>query len=603
MKISRAWLQRYFEKELPSAEEIGNALTFHAFEIDGIENDILDVKVTPNRGHDCLSHRGIAKEISAILKIPMKADPLRADVAIVPATNAVSVGIDDPLCSRYVAGYIRGVKVGPSPDWLRIHLESIGQKSINNVVDATNFVMFDLGQPLHAFDAGKLQSNNMEVKPQYSIGVRMARTGESLVALGEKKYALTDSMLVVVDKNTDQPIGIAGVKGGMPASITESTTDIIIESANFNGVSVRKTAQSLKLRTDASSRFEQVISPELAAYGMRAVVDLIVEIACPEHSRGAGGEVVGFADSYPTKQQQVSVSVDTKRINAILGSTLSDTDVADALARLNLEFTKSGETFVIEPPLERLDILIPEDVAEEVGRIIGYDTIRPAELPLLDKAGVNAHFYAAEKAREELVAQGYSEVFTSVFADAGERIVANKVDGVTPYMRTTLIAGLKDAMKKNEHNKDLLGLVEVKLFEIGVVWKGGQEITLLGRADEKGVQEAPLGDVSATEYDVLPLSQTERYQPFSKYPFVVRDIAIWVPNGTEPVEVLKILESHAGELLVRSELFDTFKKTERTSLAFRLVFQSFDRTLTDFDVNERMESITKVLKEKGFEIR
>ena len=158
MKISRNWLQTFFNDPLPDAAAIGDALTFHAFEIESIdahgEDSILDVKVTANRGHDCLSHRGIAKELAAILMLPMKGDPLRANINLDPKTDAVAVSIAEPtLCRRYVAGYIRGVKVGPSPDWLRAALESIGQRPINNVVDATNFVMFNLGQPLHAFDA------------------------------------------------------------------------------------------------------------------------------------------------------------------------------------------------------------------------------------------------------------------------------------------------------------------------------------------------------------------------------------------------------------------------------------------------------------------
>src|SRR3990167_7003736 len=158
MKISRNWLQTYFEKPLPEAQALADALTFHAFEIESVENDILDVKVTPNRGHDCLSHRGIAKELSAILEMPMKADSLREAVSLEPRTGEVAVAIETPLCPRYIAGYIKGVKVGPSPDWLRNSLESVGQRSINNVVDATNYVMFNLGQPLHAFDAGQLKA-------------------------------------------------------------------------------------------------------------------------------------------------------------------------------------------------------------------------------------------------------------------------------------------------------------------------------------------------------------------------------------------------------------------------------------------------------------
>jgi phenylalanyl-tRNA synthetase beta chain len=295
MKVSRAWLNTFFDTELPSAEKLSEALTFHAFEIDGVDekdkDSILDVKVTANRGHDCLSHRGIAKELSAILKLPFTKDPMAKQPTLLPQTDAVSVTLEDPALSpRYIAGYIKGVKVGPSPEWLQKHLETLGQRSINNVVDATNFVMFNLGQPLHAFDADKLtQKEN-----KFHIVVRKARVGEKMHALDGKEYTFTDSMLVIADGNVDAPIGVAGVKGGTAAGVSEETKDIIIESANFNSISVRKTAAALKLRTDASARFEQGLSPELAAYGMQSVAELIQQLA--------GGELVGFADVYPAPQ-------------------------------------------------------------------------------------------------------------------------------------------------------------------------------------------------------------------------------------------------------------------------------------------------------------
>ena len=595
MKISRPWLQRFFETELPSASELADALTFHAFEIESVENDILDVKVTANRGHDCLCHRGIAKELAAILRLRMKSDPLREDVKLSPKTDALTVAIGDAaLCPRYIAGYIRGVRVAPSPEWLRKLLESVGQKSINNVVDATNFVMLDLGQPLHAFDAGQL----LQQEGSYAVGIRPATHGERLLALDDKEYTLSEHMQVIVDRHRDSAIGIAGVKGGKPAGISEETRDIVIESANFNGVSVRKTASALKLRTDASSRYEQVISPELCAFGMRAAALLIQELA--------GGEIVGFADEYPNKQQQKTVAATSAGINAILGASLADENVADVLTRLDLEFTKSGGAFVVEPPLERLDILIPEDIAEEVGRVVGYDAIAAVPLPALPRAPeVNAHYFSAEQARERLLAAGYSEVFTSVFAEHGERIVANKADGVRPYLRTTLADGLKEAYEKNKRNKDLLGLAEVKLFEIGAVWKRGAEQAMVGTADAQGVRERELVVVEKLPhaYEELPLSQAVGFRPFSKYPFIVRDIALWVPEGTRAEEALAAIRSGAGDLLVRSEKFDEFKKDGRVSYAFRLVFQSFDKTLTDTEANERMESISGALKSKGFEIR
>src|SRR3989344_4100921 len=341
MKISRNWLQTFFNAPLPDARALSDALTFHAFEIESVENDVLDVKVTPNRGHDCLSHRGIAKEISAILNIPMKSDPLRDAASLVPKTVSVSVAIDTPLCARYIAGFIRGVKVGPSPDWLRAHLESIDQKSINNVVDAANFIMFNLGQPLHAFDASKLK----EKGGQYSISIRTAGKGEKITTLDGKEFSLSESMLVITDGNSDKAIGIAGVKGGKSAEVSEATTEIILESANFDGVSVRKTAQALKLRTDASQRFEQGISPELAVYGMQAVADLILKVA--------GGESVGFADEYPTPQEKKQVSVSVVQVNEILGTALGEKDIADTLARLGLPFELKGEQFTVSVPFER----------------------------------------------------------------------------------------------------------------------------------------------------------------------------------------------------------------------------------------------------------
>lgn len=638
MKISLAWLQNYIDAPLPDAQVVADALMFHAFEIESIEpsttlgpgNEILDVKVTADRGHDCLSHRGIAKELAAILKLPFKKeyDPFSRPVDLSKTTDAVSVSIDLPaqagdpaLCKRYIAGYIRGVTVGPSPEWLVRRLAEVGQQSINNVVDATNFIMFDIGQPLHAFDAAKLHGQGPSLTagdtkdgPRYAIGVRRARKGEKLVALDKKEYTLNDSMLVIADANADTPIGVAGVKGGHASAIDITTLDVVIEAANFDGASVRKTAQQLKLRTDASQRFEQQISPELAGYGMRAAAELILQLA--------GGEIVGFVDEYLSSQEPRSVSVSLAQINDILGTVLSEADVTDVFSRLGFTYNDLRSRYEVLIPSERLDLAIAESLAEEVGRIIGYDKVPAVELlPLAKTPEVNANFFSAEHARQELRAKEYSEVFTSVFADKGERVLVNKatpsqgdgrptdspspfrVDGVHPYLRDSLVPGLTEALQRNTRNKDLLGLQEVKLFEIGTVWKGGKELLVLGTADARGVREEPLTIYEVVNEGALPLSATERYQPFSKYPFIVRDIALWVPAGSAADEVLAVIREHSGSLLVRSEKFDEFVKGDKVSYAFRLVFQSFDRTLVDEDAGERMEAISAAVKERGWEVR
>ncbi|HYF13235.1 MAG TPA: phenylalanine--tRNA ligase subunit beta [Candidatus Paceibacterota bacterium] len=612
MLISRDWLQKFFDSPLPPVESIADALTFHAFEIESIQqiknsrqaaspvrgddasDEVLDVKVTPNRGHDCLSYAGIAKEVSAILKMPLNHNPFLDAANLNPKTDAVAVTVEDSsLAPRYIAAYVKGVKVGPSPEWLVERLGSIGQRSINNIVDAANFVMFNIGQPLHAFDADTL----IQKDGKYLIVVRKAREGEKIATLDEREYTLKSSMLVIADGNADVPIGIAGIKGGKRAAVTEVTKDIIIESANFSGVSVRKTAQALPLRTDASARFEQQLSPELAGAGMRAAVDWILKIA--------GGEVVGFADVCPAPSKPWSVSVTVEKVNQVLGAQLSAADVSDAFTRLGFQFQNVGNNFTVTPPYERLDLLIAEDLVEEVGRIVGYDTIPAVPLsPFPKQPEVNSNFYAAEKTRQDLVAQGYCEVYTSVFADKGARAVLNKIDSVRPYMRENLTDGLAAALKKNLPNKDLLGLKEVKLFEIGSVWQDGKEITMVGRISEKeAAKEWPLEPIASQTYENIPISNTVRYQAFSRYPYIVRDVAMWVPKGTHEDDVLQMIKKEAGELAVRVIFFDRFEKEDKISLAYRIIFQSFERTLTEGEANAAMEKVYAALKNMGFEIR
>lgn len=605
MKISREWLQTFFEQPLPETQDLVHALTFHAFEIDGVErqqdDDVLDVKVTPNRGHDCLSYLGIAREVSAILSIPLKdREGVGERVSLEPRTHTFTVTIDEPaLCPRFTGAVIENLKVGPSPEWLQKRLRAMGQQSINNVVDITNFIMFNYGQPLHAFDAGKLQAKD----GAYAMTVRKARKGETLVGLDKKEYSLSESMLAIADSRTGSILSIAGVKGGMSSGIDEGTKTMILEGASWDGVTIRKTSQTLKLRTDASSRFEQQISPEFTALGVVRAAQMIAEIA--------GGRIAGYTDEYPQKQPQRMVTVTLEQVNMLLGTTLSTHDMEAALNRLHLSPQISGNLFSISVPPERLDITIPEDVIEEVGRIVGYDTVPNVELPPMPRAPeVSENFSRGESVREQLMNEGFSEVFTSVFTEKGVRAVSNKIGGDKPFLRDSLIEGLSDALTRNIQNKDLLGLKEVKLFEIGVVWQKDREVTMVATAVEKDaktkkplVSEKPLSECTLTEHGELPLSAAHKYETFSRYPYIVRDIALWCPKGTSDATILEDIRHHAGNLLVRSELFDTFEKGEKVSFAFRLVFQSFDRTLTDEDANERMESVYTSLRSRGLEIR
>ncbi|MCW9054594.1 MAG: phenylalanine--tRNA ligase beta subunit-related protein [Candidatus Pacebacteria bacterium] len=362
MLISYNWLQTYFDTKLPTPDELAEKLTFHSFEIEGVEkteNDtVIDVDVLPNRAHDCLSHRGIAKELSVLFEIPLNRDVLREDEPEFSESKLLSVDIEDSLlCRRYSAAVIRGVKVAPSPEWLKARLEALGQRSINNIVDATNYVMFGLGQPLHAFDMKKLEERD----GAYRINVRSAHDGESITTLTGEGYELTPQTLLITDGNSDAPIGIAGIKGGKIAEVDQETTDIVLESANFNPAHTRKSSQILKLRTDASTRFENELAPEYAPYGLREVVALILDIA--------GGEAEGYVDIFPRQQSIPYITgVSLEEINSLLGTSVKEQDVEQILDRFGFVFERVS-------PIDRVleEARKHEGVSYKYGASIRFD--------------------------------------------------------------------------------------------------------------------------------------------------------------------------------------------------------------------------------------
>ena len=598
MKISYNWIQSYFDKEFPEAEVVCDALIFHAFEIEDIEtvgaDTVFEAKILPDRAHDCLSHRGVAREVAAILDIPL------AEKKIEPVTGGVTklaVSIESEECRRYGGRIVRGVSVGPSPLWLKDRLEAIGQRSINNLVDATNYVLFNLGQPVHVFDLDKLVSEK--------IIIRNAREGESLTTLDGKDIALDESVLVIADD--ENVLALAGVKGGTKAEVDEHTKNIVIEVANFAPVSTRKTARRLNLLTDAAKRFENDLSPELVKEGMDAITALILELA--------GGESETVVDVYPAPQPERKIEVTAAYLNAKLGAAFSADEIESVWKRLGFAYVRSEDRFAVTVPPLRLDLKEAHDLVEEVGRILGYDKLVP-EIPDIDFApAVNDTFYRSAWVRKTLAGLGYREVLGYTFTKKGVLEVARGAKG-KEALRTNLADGLKAAYEMNRLNAPLLGVDEVKIFEIGTVFpeKDKEEIHVTW-ADKTGVKEETLEsftkDVSlAGSYDTVLFStnyqlQTTNFAPWSPYPFISRDIALWVPRGVESSEVYKVIKENAGELLLgEPRLFDEFEKEGRKSYAFRLVFQSLDRTLTDDEVSRPMEKITAALtKNPDWEIR
>jgi len=629
MKISRQWLQRYFEKPLPGVAALSDASTFHAFEVESTDGELLDLKVLPDRAGYALSHRGVAKEFSAILSIPLKRDPLRESVAPWPATDRLAIKTDSGYVLRHTGALVTGVKVGPSPAWLRELLESVGQRSINNIVDATNFVMLDIGQPMHAFDSGKIAWSEGILK----IDIRKAKNGETITVLSGEKYTLSDSMYVIADGTSGELLDIAGLKGGLASGITEETTDLFISCGNYDGTLIRKMSQALKLSTDASQRYQNRPSPELTAYGMREILALLKEVA--------GGEVAGVVDIYNTKRPMKSVSVTAQKISEVLGSDYSDNDIVGALKRLDLSFEKKGGEFVVTPPFERSDITIPEDLVEEVGRIIGYDRVKPAELPVLSAVPFTRHRALIEAVRELMVAEGYNEVSTYSMVENGDVELTSPLADDKKYLRTGLTLGHEKAIALNSTNLPLFDVPDLRMFEVGHVWPQGKEKFVLGvtywvsgkGAEEKisaelkrmrekleavvgkkvGALESPntiqfdmhdLTDTNATPAFTQTQEKLSSFRPFSVFPFVLRDIAVWTPDGTAADRVRDVIRSNAGELLHRCDMFDTFSKDGKISYAFRLVFQSMERTLSDDEVNVHMKTVTDALNEKeGWKVR
>ncbi len=313
----------------------------------------------------------------------------------------------------------------------------------------------------------------------------------------------------------------------------------------------------------------------------------------------------------------IPISVSMEKIIKVLGMVVSQEDIADVFTRLGFLFENNAGIFTVTVPVERIDLIIPEDLIEEVARIIGYGKIPSIPLPPSTRyVEINEKFAEHESTRDFLVVNGFSEVYTSVFSENGERVVLNKVDGVRPYLRANLTDGIVIALEKNIRNKEILGLKQVKIFEIGTVWAGGKEEVIIELAVEKVKGQKTteewkfelserLGEISRKKvWCGSTESRMTRYKPFSKYPYIVRDIAVWVPDESDALEILESICREAGELVVRSDLIDdTYKKEARTSLLYRLIFQSFDHTLVDQEVQDSMDKISVLLHSRGFEIR
>lgn len=475
MKLSTNWLKEYIDFDL-GLRELAEKLTMAGLEVEemfdldknalaqaggaGLEKDsVFDVKITPNRG-DWLSVTGVAREVGGIVGEHVKLPEPKIDGAAPASSEMIDIRIDDPdLCHRYTGVVIRGVEIKESPGWMKDRLIAAGMRPINNVVDITNYVMLELGQPLHAFDYNLLRGKQ--------IIVRRAKAGESITAIDEVERVLEPDMLVIAD--ADRAVAIAGVMGGVDSEISEKTKDILIESANFNSVSIRRTSKRLSMVTESSYRFERTVDPNICAVAALRAAELIRDLA--------GGEVAeGIVDVYPVQILPVEITARPGRVNGILGCSIESDEMARYLNSIDIDTRIVEGALVCKVPTFRTDVTREIDIVEEVGRVMGYDKLETT-LPSGAAAGHDSHAGAyKDRIRQILMRCGSQEVLTHSVVDsriteaAGRGAcmlrIRNPLTEDLDSMRAALLPNLFQVIGRNQ----AFGTPNICVFEVGKVY-------------------------------------------------------------------------------------------------------------------------------------
>lgn len=463
MKLPIEWLREFFQTPLDD-DALAAKLTMAGLEVEETtasdDGPVFHTKVTPNRG-DWMSVVGTAREAAAALDVPLRWQPLPLPDENADIKRWVGVRVENAsLCPRYAGKLIRNVVFRPSPDWMQKRLLAAGMRPLNVVVDITNYVMLELGQPLHAFDYTAL--------PEGQIVVRQAREGETIVAIDGVERKLTPDMLTICDR--DKPIAIAGVMGGAETEVSETTRHIFLESAHFDAGSIRRTSKALGLTTEASYRFERYVDPELAPLALERVCELLAELA--------DGEVVlGRIDLYPSPILPQVLTLRPTRTNAILGTDLDKAAIVSSLRRLGLIVNAAQEPLLVTVPTFRPDLVKEIDLIEEVGRMIGYETLPETLPPARGGGGGDApHGCLAARLRMILIGLGLSEALTHSLAapspfdnpqqEDSRVAIRSALSAELSGLRQSLVPNLLDVLARNIRQRQ----AEIALFEVGKVF-------------------------------------------------------------------------------------------------------------------------------------
>jgi len=504
MKVVYNWLKDFVDVTAPP-NELASRLALSGTNIGGIENGphgaVIDAEVSSNRP-DCLSHYGIAREVGAIYKLPLKHVSPKPAESLAKSSDAVKVEIQSPdMCGRFTARVIRGVKIQPSPKWLKDRLEASGVASISNVVDVSNYVMLELGHPLHTFDYDKVRDHR--------IVVRRAKPGEKIRTLDGVERELDSNLSVVCDGDGSRAVGIGGIMGGAETEISFSTKNVLIECAWFDPVAVRRAARYLKLHTEASTRFGRGADPEMAELASRRAAELILQLA--------GGELLsGVVDVYPGKRAPKKIRVTRAEILRVMGADVPDKEVEASLSALGfapvrIDQNRGAEGSLLAAwectqPSWRAEVEREIDLIEEIARIYGLDKF-PPRLPAARQGAARLPHYEAEtRLRERLIGLGYREILTIPHV-AEERDALFRPEGVSPARLSNPLSEEANVLRSNglvtmaaalEWNLNH-GQRNARLFEIGSHYRldgsNSVETRVLtigatGEAREKGLYDA-----------------------------------------------------------------------------------------------------------------
>lgn len=630
-----------------------------------LDDQVIEFEITPNRP-DCLSIIGMAREAGASFEKTIEEPKNRVDSEVDKIEDYFNgLHIETEKTDRFILRVIKDVEIKESPQWMKNDLMKAGMRPINNIVDITNFIMLEYGQPLHAYDLDKIREK--------ALIVRDAKDGEQLLTLDKNTRSLTSEDIVICDGKSN-PIGLAGVMGGFDTEVTESTTNILIEAATFEDDSIRQTSKRLNLRSEASSRYEKKVQSKLAEVAIDRFCELI--------EATSSGIVV--AGSYDHKKDQIedrTLRLRNSRSNTLLGLDLDINQTRAYLENLGLETSIEGDEIITKIPYYREDLTIEADLIEEVGRLYGFHNIKPQPLKGALTEGLKSDLRNfMDQVRRDVFALGFSEILTYSFISEKqfdnlnldkESKLRNVIKILNPLgedfsvMRTTLLGNMLDVIRRNINNKendlklselgntfslnDSNERIETKLLTLGLVGDydfyytkdivlnlldkygvneiefekndqnsiyhpgrcahiivDGQDIGTIGEIHPLVLENFDIGKrVYAAELniDLLLTKKADqiRYQTVSKYPMVERDIALVVDKAVESQKIIDVIKDNGGQLLKSVQLFDIYTGSQieegKKSLAYKIGFQSDERTLKDKEVKAAFENILAALSD------